>query len=198
MTHDRLIATWLVADPSVEESEVDAWCRSIADGRSGDVLVQVSTGRGRLAGGRGALLVDPAPGANEPPRPGWCVELAQAEFRLRQVHAPRGEPELGTTPSMLLTRTYVPDDMRDEFRDWLQTEHSQRQLDVPGNNWYLGYEEVGTRHSFMNFWGIDEPGIADGDAWDRARLTPWRERMVPAMAGMDRGFYRPVTLGGSE
>jgi hypothetical protein len=192
MTDSNIAATWLVADPSVDEYEIETWCRSESDVRAGVFMVQVATGRGKLSGGRGALVVQASP-AGDPPRPAWAVEVIRAEFRLRQVHAPGGEPELATTRSMLLTRTYAPDDMRDEFREWLVTEHSQRQLDVPGNNWYLGYEEVGPRHSFMNFWGIDDPGVADGDAWDLARLTPWRERMVPAMAGMDRGFYRPLT-----
>ncbi len=197
MTHESIVATWLVADPSVDEDEIEAWGRSAAAGSAAMIMVQVSPGRGRLAGGRGALVVEPSP-AGDPLHPAWAAEVIRAEFRLRQVHAPGDEPEPSTTPTMLLTRTYVPDELRDEFRDWLVQEHSQRQLDVPGNNWYLGYEEIGPRHSFMNFWGIDDPGVADGDAWDQARLTPWRERMVSAMAGMDRGFYRPLARGASN
>ncbi len=70
---------------------------------------------------------------------------------------------------MLLTRTFVPPETRDEFRSWLELEHSQRQLEVAGNRWYVGYEEIGGRESFMNFWGIDHPDVADGPEWDLAR-----------------------------
>jgi hypothetical protein len=191
VTREVIVVTWYVAPAQTEVAIIESWCRGIAAGR-GDVLVQISTGRGRLAGGRGAVIVDAAPGRAEPDRPAWAEDVLCAEFHLRQVNAPDEQPNLATTPAMLLTRTFAPPDMRDEFREWLQVEHSQRQLDVSGNNWYLGYEEIGGRESFMNFWGIDDPAIADGPEWDRARLTPWRERMVPAMAGMDRGFYRPI------
>ena len=192
MTREHIVATWLVADPSVDDTEVEAWCRSAA-GTEGEVLAQMGPGRGRLTSGHGALMVRDAGHAPTQANPAWCIDRIEGEFRLRQVHAPREVPDVATTSCMLLTRTFVPPPMRSEFRDWLEREHSQRQLDVPGNHWYLGYEEVGGRESFMNFWGIDDPGVADGPAWDQARLTPWRERMVPAMAGMDRGFYRPVS-----
>jgi hypothetical protein len=191
VTPDDISVTWLVAHAAISDRDIGDWCRAIAAAEPDhDVMVQLATGRGRLAAGKGALVVTSAGKPAVPERPPWCSDTITADFHLRQVHAPDGEPSLAATPAMLLTRTYVPDDMRDEFREWLTVEHSQRQLDVPGNHWYLGYEEIGPRHSFMNFWGIDDPSVADGDAWDRARMTPWRERMVPAMAGMDRGFYR--------
>ena len=192
MIRERLVATWLVADPMADATEIQTWCHAAARDEASDALIQVATGRGRLAGGRGALIVGDRESSDSDSRPGWCSDRFSAGFQLRQVHAPRAAPEVARTPAMLLTRTYVPEDMRDEFRDWLEREHSQRQLDVPGNNWYLGYEEIGGRRSFMNLWGIDDPGVADGDAWDQSRLTPWRERMLPAMAGMDRAFYQPI------
>jgi hypothetical protein len=197
MSRSEIAVTWLVADPGTPNAAIEGWCRdTVRATQDASVMVQMAGGRGRLAGGRGALVVAPERTSDGSDIPAWCVDQIDADFRLRQVHAPNGEPDLATTPAMLLTRTYVPDEMRDEFREWLRIEHSQRQLDVPGNNWYLGYEEVGPRHSFMNFWGIDDPGVAEGEAWDRQRLTPWRERMVPAMAGMDRGFYRPAGSSG--
>lgn len=192
MIYEHLLARWFVANGSVTSDDIEAWVRKVREGGDVTAMSQFGPGRGRLAGGIGALVLRAA-GPNEAVQaPEWAAEELVAEFRLRQIHAPRQAPDPHAAPTMLVTRTYVPLETREEFRRWLELEHSQRQLEVPGNHWYVGYEEVGGRQSFMNFWGIDGPEVADGPEWDRARLTPWRERMVPAMAGMDRGFYRPV------
>lgn len=188
---EAVTLTWLVAASDVDPAPIEAWCREVTREHSASTFLQVGTGRGLLASGAGALIIGRAP-ALEEASPEWATSWHSAEFRLRQVHAPTIEPDPTVATAILLTRTYVPADTQDEFRRWLETEHSQRQLDVPGNHWYRGYEELGERHSFMNLWGLDEAAVADGEAWDRARLTPWRERMVPAMKGMDRAFYRPV------
>lgn len=187
---EELTLTWLVAADDMDSTLIEAWCRAAA-GATTQAFVQVGTGRGRLQSGRGALLIGESPSV-EGAAPNWMTGWHRATFGLRQVHAPTIEPDPSAAPVILLTRTYVPDDAQDEFRRWLETEHSQRQLDVPGNHWYRGYEELGEQHSFMNLWGLDAVEIAEGEAWDRARLTEWRERMVPYMAGMDRAFYRPV------
>jgi hypothetical protein len=188
---ETLTATWVVAGAEADPDEIESWCRAVADRDGSDTFVQVGPGRGLLASGRGALLIGTAPEL-EPGPPAWATGWHAATFRLRQVNAPDVEPDPTATPTMLLTRTYVPPETQEEFRRWLITEHSQRQLTVPGNNWYRGYEELGERHSFMNLWGLDAIDVAGGGEWDRVRLTPWRERMAPAMEGMDRAFYRPV------
>jgi len=187
-----LAATWLVADAGSDRAAIAGWAATIANSPEVAILEQVAPGRGRLASGIGLVIVRDRATDLDVGDGGWWSSRIDAAFRLRQTHAPTVPPAVTTTPFMLLTRTYVPPAMRDEFRTWLQEEHSQRQLAVPGNRWYLGYEEIGEHHSFMNFWGLETSTTAEGDAWDQARLTDWRERMVPAMAGMDRGVYRPL------
>ena len=193
MPHRDLVATWFVAKDDADSEEIAEWCRAAAADPNVTVHVQESLGgRGRLASGRGALVAADRTRGFEARDGDWWAERHDAAFELRNANEPDGPAEPGDTPYMLVTRTYVPDAMRDEFRRWLEVEHSQVQLNVPGNNWYLGYEETGERHSFVNFWGLDAPDIPEGDAWDRMRLTEWRERMFPAMGNMDRGIYRTV------
>jgi hypothetical protein len=175
-----LAATWLVAAADGDPDAMGRWAATIAGSADVAILEQVAPGRGRLASGRGLVIVRDRATELDLESDGWWSSRIDAAFRLRQTHAPSVPPDVTATPFMLLTRTYVPSDMRDEFRTWLQEEHSQRQLAVPGNRWYLGYEEIGERHSFMNFWGLELSTTAESDAWDQAR------------AGMDRGVYRPL------
>ena len=60
----------------------------------------------------------------------------------------------------------------------------------PGIAEILGYEEDGPAPSFLNLWGIDEPGVVDGEAWAAIRDTPWWRRVAHVTAGADRGIYR--------
>ena len=193
MPHRDLVATWFVAKDDADSEKIEAWCRAAAADPNVTVHLQESLGgRGRLASGRGALVVADRSRGFDVPDGAWWAERFDAPFELQRVNEPEVAAEPGETPYMLVTRTYPPDEMREEFVRWLEVEHSQVQLNVPGNNWYLGYEETEGRRSLMNFWGLDGPDVPESDAWDRMRLTDWRERMVPAMAGMDRGIYRTV------
>ena len=193
MPHRDLVATWFVAKDAADPEQIEAWCRAAAADPAVTVHLQAPPGgRGRLASGRSALVAADRAQGFEAPEGDWWAERFEAAFELRRVNEPDVVAEPGQAPYMLVTRTYPPDEMREEFRRWLEVEHSQVQLRVPGNNWYLGYEETDGRRSFMNFWGLDDPDVPEGETWDRLRLTDWRERMVPAMAGMDRGIYRTV------
>jgi hypothetical protein len=191
MTPPRLSVTWFVAPAQTAHELIRAWCAAtVSDvGDRFTLLEQVGDGRGQLSSGLGAAVIGPE---RFEAGDGWWTSSHTANFRLRSTSPPTSDPVPGNAPFLLLTRTYVPEPMRNEYREWLEQEHSQRQLTVPGNEWYLGYEEEGARHSFMNLWGLVEPDIAEGEAWDQARLTPWRERMRPAMADMDRAIYRPI------
>jgi hypothetical protein len=192
MPHPDLVATWFVAKDDADPEVIEAWCRAAAADPRVTVHLQAPPGRGRLASGRGVLVAADRSHGFAVPDGDWWAERFDAPFELQRVNEPEVAAEPGETPYMLVTRTYPPDEMREEFRRWLEVEHSQVQLKVPGNNWYLGYEETEGRRSFMNFWGLDGPEVPESETWDRMRLTDWRERMVPAMAGMDRGIYRTV------
>lgn len=111
-------------------------------------------------------------------------------FTLRSVHP--GIDRIVPTDAtfLLIVRVIAPDDDRGEFRRWLDEEHSRLQVTLSGVNWYLGYEEDGVDHSFLNVWSIDQPEIVDGEAWERVRATPWWARIGHVSAGSDRGVYR--------
>jgi hypothetical protein len=186
-----LAATWLVGSPTTERGTVEAWARSLVVDPQVQAFVQLPPGRGLLASGQGALLLGDV--HLEPSDlPGWATSTHRATFDERIVRTTGPEPDPSAARCLLLTRTYVPAAMHDDFRLWLDEEHSQLQLTVPGNHWYRGYLEAGGRRSLMNMWGLDDVDIAEGEVWQRTRSTPWRERMVPAMGDMDRAFYAPL------
>jgi hypothetical protein len=191
----RLEATWLVADPGTDRARIDAWARRFARAHGVATFVQVPPGRGELASGIGALVIDGLPELASDPPP-WVVSSHRATFQERLVRTTGPDPDPRAAACLLLTRTFVPVTMQADFRTWLDEEHSQLQLTVPGNHWYRGYEEDGGRHSLMNLWGIDSIETAEGEIWQRTRTTPWREQMVPAMTDMNRAFYVPVSAAG--
>lgn len=113
-------------------------------------------------------------------------------FTRRTAYPAVREADIGRMPFVLVVRVFASEPDRDEFRLWLDHEHSVRQLTIPGVRWYLGYEQEGDEHSFLNIWGIDDPDIVDGGAWSEVRDTPWWARVSHVTATADRGVYRPV------
>ena len=123
--------------------------------------------------------------AGGPPAPaGW------AGFALRHAHAPKLVPDLGRSPFLLAVRVVAAESDRAEFRRWLHEEHARLQVSLDGVNWFLGYEEEGAAHSFLNLWGIDAPTIVDGGAWAEIRDTPRWRRVAHVTEDADRGVYR--------
>jgi hypothetical protein len=190
---ERITATWLVAADGGDRTAVEAWCRSAVSATDASAFIQTPPGRGQLASGNGALLIGDLGDLLTTP-PSWAVGWHTARFQERLVRTTGPDPDPSAAACILLTRTFVPDDMQTAFRTWLDEEHSQLQLTVPGNHWYRGYEEEGGRQSLMNLWGIDGVDTAEGEVWTRTRSTPWRQLMVPAMGDMNRAFYEPVRL----
>jgi len=118
---------------------------------------------------------------------GWPV------FRLRHRHPTEPAPVLREAELLLVVRVVAEEADRSEFRRWLDEEHCRLQVTLPGVHWYLGYEEDGDRHSFLNLWSIDAPEIVDGGEWARVRDTPWWARVSHVPEGADRGVYRRRT-----
>lgn len=151
---------------------------------NGAALVSIDNGtRLSLAPG------DPSP-ESAPDQHDACVL-----FALRNAHPRSTMISPVAAPYLLVVRVFASDGDRDEFRRWLDEEHARRQVSLPGVNWYLGYEEQGAAHSFLNLWSIDEPEIVDGTAWERIRDTPWWSRVKHIPANADRGVYRQVGSG---
>ena len=132
MPRRDLVATWFVARDDADPEEIEAWCRAAAADPTVTVHLQAAPGgRGRLASGRGALVAADRSLGFDTPDGEWWVGRISAAFELLRVNEPEIAAEPGKTPYMLVTRTYPPDEMRDEFRRWLEVEHSQVQLKVP-------------------------------------------------------------------
>lgn len=150
-----------------------------------------------MSGGAALVSIDDgtplslAPGDASPQ---WAPEHADpcVAFTLRNAHPRSTMISPVAAPYLLVVRVFASDDDRDEFRRWLDQEHAIRQVSLPGVNWYLGYEEQVTAHSFLNIWSIDEPHIVDSTAWERMRDTPWWARVRHVPANGDRGVYRQV------
>jgi hypothetical protein len=96
----------------------------------------------------------------------------------------------GDSPYLLAVRLYVPEASQDEVRDWLEEEHIAQQLGVSGTYWYVGYEASSGRFTFLNLWGLRDPGVIETPEWAAARDSPWRMRLLPAFKEMDRAVYR--------
>lgn len=132
--------------------------------------------------GAGALTLAPAPAG---------PSSSAARFRLRHRHPTATAPDPRSAPYLLVVRVRAEEPDRSDFRRWLDEEHCLLQVSLPGVHWYLGYEEDGERHSFLNLWSIDEPQIVDGGEWARVRDTPWWARVAHLLKRADRGVYRP-------
>ncbi len=165
MTPPRLVARWLVDERSGTVAPVE---RSLA-------FRSVTDASRRLV-----LTTDGAAQADD----------TAATFRLRHGYPETINGDLADVPFLLAVRVFAADEDRDDFRRWLDEEHCARQVGIPGVRWYLGYEEEGPEHSFLNLWGLDDPAIADGAAWVRARDTEWWARLAHVPASADRDVYR--------
>lgn len=111
-------------------------------------------------------------------------------FRLRQAHPAHERITPMQAPYLLAVRVKSDDEDRGEFRRWLDEEHCRRQVSLRDVRWFLGYEQVGSEHSFLNLWGLDDPDVVDGEAWVSARDTPWWKRISHVPANSDRGIFR--------
>ncbi len=143
-----------------------------------------------VSGSDGNLLIAPI---DEERSNGLGARSDWPAFTLRRADPSTQEADVRRGPFVLVVRVFATEADRDEFRRWLDQEHSARQLAIPGVRWYLGYEQDGAEHSFLNLWGIDNPTIVDGAAWSDVRDTPWWARVSHVTAGANRGVYRPVT-----
>lgn len=180
MPIQRLHATWLFT-ASDGDANLNAELQRAAGGPA-LVFEQVTDGPG-------ALVLGSEPG---PDIEGVDGERKRAAFSLRSVDPRDADPAIDVSPFLLAVRLFVPEAGRDEVRRWLDEEHSAFQLSVPGTHWYLGYEEVGEDHSFLNLWGLADASVIDTAAWADARNTPWRTRLLSSFERQDRAVYRPV------
>lgn len=96
-------------------------------------------------------------------------------------------------PSLAVVRAGVVEGREADFREWLDAEHSVRQLEVDGAQAYQGFEPVDGDFHFLNFWGLDSADVARSAAWDEARNTEWRDRLADARGDTSQQFFRRVT-----
>ena len=115
-------------------------------------------------------------------------------FSFRHAHPELGEGAADASDAefLLVVRAVAEPRERDDFRRWLDEEHAPRHTALAGVHWYLGFEQEGVDHSFLNLWGIDDPAIVNGDTWAAVRESPWWDRVAHIPAGGDRGVYRVI------
>ena len=115
-------------------------------------------------------------------------------FSFRHAHPERGGGRADASDAgfLLVVHAVAEPDEREDFRRWLDEEHAPRQTALAGVNWYLGYEQEGADHSFLNLWGIDDPAIVTSDTWAAVRESPWWDRVEHIPAAGDRGVYRVI------
>jgi hypothetical protein len=118
--------------------------------------------------------------------------VAWVPFALRHGYPAEPVPDPAAAHHLLVVRVFAADADRDDYRRWLDEEHCGLQVSLPGVHWYLGYEEIGSRHSFLNLWSIGDPAVANSEAWSAVRDTPWWARVAHVVATSDRGVYGRV------
>ena len=138
-----------------------------------------------LIDGQRTLLMIPT---SNDTKPDWVP------FSLRHAHPTLTSDEANLTDSafLLVVRAAAAPDEREDFRRWLDEEHAPRQTALAGVNWYLGFEQEGDDHSFLNLWGIDDPAVVTGETWAAVRESPWWDRVAHIPAAGDRGVYRII------
>lgn len=92
---------------------------------------------------------------------------------------------------LLVVALHVPDvAMREDCRRWLDDEHAGRQLAVAGTSWFAGYESSTGPFNFLNLWGLTTPHVTETSAWNVARDTAWRRRLLAgAIAKTERSVF---------
>lgn len=93
---------------------------------------------------------------------------------------------------VLVVRASAEPSERVDFRRWLDEEHAPRQTTLAGVRWFLGFEQEGVDHSFLNLWGIDDPAIVTSGEWAAVRESPWWDRLAHIPAAGDRGVFRVI------
>ena len=138
-----------------------------------------------LIEGQRTLLMAPT-GPNMPPD--WVPFF----FRRGHPALTEGRMDASNPDFLLVVRASAEPDEREDFRRWLDEEHAPRQTALDGVRWYLGFEQVGADHSFLNLWGIDDPAIVSSGTWAAVRESSWWDRVAHIPAAGDRGVYRVV------
>ena len=115
-------------------------------------------------------------------------------FSFRHAHPEPGDGAANAidTEFLLVVRAPAERHEREDFRRWLDEEHAPRQTALAGVHWYLGFEQEGDDHSFLNLWGIDDPAIVTGETWAAVRESPWWDRVAHIPAAGERGVYRVI------
>jgi hypothetical protein len=113
---------------------------------------------------------------------GSATVLRRGTFRRRIFQPAPGGADTAVEAAgtcVLSVQLFVPDaEQQVDCRRWLDEEHAERQLAVPGARWFAGYESVDGEFNFLNLWGLDSPDVIDTVEWVDARETPWRDRLL--------------------
>ena len=93
---------------------------------------------------------------------------------------------------LYLVRAYAQDGHDEELGEWLDQEHSVRQLQVDGAQSFQGFVPVEPPVYFLNLWGLDDQSILETQAWKDARVTPWRDEVAKIRSETKQSFFTRV------
>jgi hypothetical protein len=93
-------------------------------------------------------------------------------------------------PYIQTVRAWYRNGSEDQVREWLDQEHAHRQVGVDGVLSYQGFEPLSGDFHFLNLWGLDDPSVVTSDAWEAARQSPWRDRLLPIRGDSIRRVFR--------
>lgn len=110
-------------------------------------------------------------------------------YRLRLSRA-TAEGSLSNARVVVATRLFVKPGHEAETRAWLDEEHSERQLTVPGALAYYGYEPLQPPFHYLNMWALESPEVQASVAWAEAAKTQRRDQVMQSRDKLVRGVYR--------
>jgi hypothetical protein len=79
-----------------------------------------------------------------------------------------------------------------EFADWMNTEHIPALASVAGTLWAARFEAITGSPRYCNVFYLTEPGICSSDAWRKAGMTPWRNRLFNYTHNRIRWLFQPA------
>jgi hypothetical protein len=82
-----------------------------------------------------------------------------------------------------------------EFADWMDTEHIPALSSVDGTLWAARFEAITGSPRYCNIFYLAEAGVCSSDAWRKAGMTPWRDRLFNYTRNRIRWLFQPRPAG---
>ena len=103
----------------------------------------------------------------------------------------------GTKPAqpaefVLTVRLNTPSDKEKEFNDWYNIDHVPALVGVPGVYCAARYRSVDSDPKYLAMYQMNDGGIRNTPAWDKARNSDWTIRMRPYLKDLQAVTARRI------